>query len=237
MRAEDISEKPRRQIRIDGVDQPQMALAERLAVSWLTPEMDDVLASSASERRRFLDRLVIAFDPAHTGRLQRYEKAARQRNRLLDDKIVDDHWFDALEVEMASSGVAIIAARKALVEALDQEAALPVPAFPSARLVLEGAAEDWLDNMPAVDVEDRLREEARVWPASAASVTCPEQRQACCVFFIQIRTGSRAFIDRRAESAGYFGHPRPCTAAGAATGQAACAAPRRYRLASRPLPA
>ena len=162
MRAEDISEKPRRQIRIDGVDQPQMALAERLAVSWLTPEMDDVLASSASERRRFLDRLVIAFDPAHTGRLQRYEKAARQRNRLLDDKIVDDHWFDALEVEMASSGVAIIAARKALVEALDQEAALPVPAFPSARLVLEGAADDWLDNMPAVDVEDRLREEARM---------------------------------------------------------------------------
>ena len=188
------------------------------------------------ERRRFLDRLVIAFDPAHTGRLQRYEKAARQRNRLLDDKIVDDHWFDALEVEMASSGVAIIAARKALVEALDQEAALPVPAFPSARLVLEGAAEDWLDNMPAVDVEDRLREEARM-ARQRGERNLPGQRQACCVFFIQIRTGSRAFIDRRAESAGYFGHPRPCTAAGAATGQAACAAPRRYRLASRPLPA
>ena len=107
--------------------------------------MDDVLASSASERRRFLDRLVIAFDPAHTGRLQRYEKAARQRNRLLDDKIVDDHWFDALEVEMASSGVAIIAARKALVEALDQEAA---PCRHSRRRGWpRRCAEDWLDNM------------------------------------------------------------------------------------------
>lgn len=151
----------RRVIRIDGIDQSQMALAERLAVSWLTPEMDDVLAASPSERRRFLDRLVIAFDPAHTGRLQRYEKAARQRNRLLENQTGDEHWFEALESEMASSGVAIIAARQALVSALDQEASEPLPAFPSARLSLAGEAERWLETMPAVDVEDRLRQEAR----------------------------------------------------------------------------
>ncbi|MGC6485770.1 MAG: DNA replication/repair protein RecF [Candidatus Puniceispirillales bacterium] len=162
IRADDDAENPRRVIRLDGVDQSQMALAERLAVSWLTPEMDGVLAGSPSERRRFLDRLVIAFDPAHAGRLQRYDKAARQRNRLIDDKITDDHWFEALETEMASSAVAIIAARKALVAALDQEAAEPLPAFPSARLRLDGDAEAWLDAMPAVDVEDRLRDEARM---------------------------------------------------------------------------
>ena len=176
--ADDNQESPRRTIRIDGVDQSQTALAERLAVSWLTPEMDDVLASSPSERRRFLDRLVIAFDPAHTGRLQRYEKAARQRNRLLDDRAGDDHWFEALESEMASSGVAIIAARIALVKALDQEAREPLPAFPSARLSLEGEAESWLENMPAVDVEDRIRDSARLarkqgdrnMPGAAASL-------------------------------------------------------------------
>jgi DNA replication and repair protein RecF len=160
--ADDTAEKPRRIIRVDGVDQSQIALAERLAVSWLTPEMDFVLAASPSERRRFLDRLVIAFDPAHAGRLQRYEKATRQRSRLIEDGISDNNWFDAVETEMATSAVAIIAARKALVEALDQEAGVPVPAFPSARLALDGEAEAWLDSMPAVDVEDRLREEAQM---------------------------------------------------------------------------
>ena len=154
------AEKPRRSVRIDGEAASQAELAERIAVSWLTPEMDQVLASSPSERRRFLDRLVMAFDPAHSGRLKRYEKAARQRNRLLDGGGGDTVWFDALEAEMASSGVAIVAARKALVEALDRETSVPVPAFPSARLRLEGRAEEWIDRMPAVDVEDRIREEA-----------------------------------------------------------------------------
>ena len=154
-------EKPRRGVRIDGEPASQADLAERFAVSWLTPEMDQVLASSPSARRRFLDRLVIAFDPAHSGRLTRYEKAARQRSRLLDDGRGDEVWLDALEAEMATSGVAIVAARKTLVEALDREASLPVPAFPSARLRLEGQTEEWIDQMPAVDVEDRIREEAR----------------------------------------------------------------------------
>lgn len=154
-------ETQRRVIRIDGEPSSQMELAERFAVSWLTPEMDQVLAAAPSERRRFLDRLVIAFDPAHTGRLQRYDKAARQRSRLLDDGVADATWLEALESEMATSGVAIIAARKAMVDALDREAALPLPAFPSARLRLEGEAEAWMDTMPAVDVEDRIRAEAK----------------------------------------------------------------------------
>jgi len=154
-------ENPRRVIRIDGEYASQMALAERFAISWLTPDMDGVLAAAPSERRRFLDRLVIAFDPAHAGRLQRYAKAARQRNRLLEEGRGDAHWFDALEAQMAEAGVAIIAARQALVTALDREADEPLPAFPSARLKLEGQAEAWLESMPAVDVEDQIRREAR----------------------------------------------------------------------------
>ena len=62
---------------------------------------------------------------------------------------------------MAASGVAILAARMALVEALDREASLPVPVFPSARLHLEGEAEEWMQTMPAIDVEDRIRMEAK----------------------------------------------------------------------------
>lgn len=154
-------EPSRRLIRIDGETASQTQLAERVAVSWLTPEMDQVLGAPPSERRRFLDRLVIAFDPAHSGRLQRYDKASRQRNRLLDENRGDATWLEALEAEMAASGVAILAARMALVEALEREASLPVPVFPSARLHLEGEAEEWMQTMPAIDVEDRIRMEAK----------------------------------------------------------------------------
>ena len=168
----------RRIVRIDGEAASQMDVAGRFAVSWLTPEMDQVLAASPSDRRRFLDRLVIAFDPAHSGRLQRYEKASRQRNRLFDEDSNDNAWFEALESEMATSGVAIIAARKALVEALHKEASLPLPAFPSAHLNLEGEAENWMDDMPAVDVEDRIKANAaimrkrgeKIMPGASASL-------------------------------------------------------------------
>ncbi len=146
----------RRVIKINGEFASQTALAEQFAVSWMTPDMDDILASSPSERRRFLDRLVVAFDPAHAGRLQRFEKLYRQRNKLFDDGNLDASWFDAIEAQMGTSGMAIIAARQALVDALDIEAAMPVPMFPSARLSLEGDAEEWLRNMPSVEVEDRI---------------------------------------------------------------------------------
>ena len=160
-KVQDDGELGRRIIKINGEVSSQTALAEAFAVSWLTPEMDDVLAASPSERRRFLDRLVIAFDPAHTGRLQRFEKLYRQRNRLIDEGQHDDAWLSAIEKQMAEAGVAIIAARQSLVTALDEEAALPLPLFPSARLHLEGQAEEWLKTMPAIDVEDRLASAAR----------------------------------------------------------------------------
>ena len=158
---QDHGEAGRRMIKINGEFSSQSVLAEHLAVSWLTPDMDGVLAAAASERRRFLDRLVIAFDPAHSGRIQRYEKAYRQRNRLLEDGQQDPFWFEALESQMAESGMAIIAARQAMVEALDGEAAIPLPAFPSARLTLTGDVETWLATMPAVDAEDRIKSEAK----------------------------------------------------------------------------
>jgi DNA replication and repair protein RecF len=158
---QDDGEAGRRIIKLNGEMSSQAELAESFAVSWLTPEMDDVLAKEPSERRRFLDQLVMAFDSAHAGRLQRFKKLYRQRSRLLDEGRNDDAWLSALEAQMAESGVAIIAARQSLVYALDEEAALPQPAFPSARLHLEGIAEEWLKTMPAIDAEDRLASAAR----------------------------------------------------------------------------
>jgi DNA replication and repair protein RecF len=158
---QDDGEVGRRIVKLNGELSSQTALAESFAVSWLTPEMDDILAKTPSERRRFLDRLVIAFDSAHAGRLQRFEKLYRQRNRLLDEGRGDDVWLSALEAQMAEAGVAIIAARQSLVDALDEEASLPQPMFPPARLHLEGAAEEWLRTMPAIDAEDRLASAAK----------------------------------------------------------------------------
>lgn len=158
---QDNGDVGRRVVKLNGDYSSQNALAEHFAISWMTPDMDDVLASAPSERRRFLDRLVIAFDPAHAGRLQRYEKLYRQRNKLLDEGHQDAGWYDVLEAQMAESGMAVIAARQALVDALDREAAEPMPMFPSAKLFLEGDAEEWLRTMPSVEVEDRIRDVAK----------------------------------------------------------------------------
>ena len=170
-------ENSRRVVRMDGAPVAQMAVASRVGVSWLTPSMDGVLASAAGARRRFLDRLVIAFDPAHAGRLTRQARALRQRNHLLEEG-GEAGWLAGLEHELAAASVAIIAARLALVSALNHETSAGAGAggatagagatsgatassFPSAQLKLCGEVEDWLGAMPAVDVEERISIAAR----------------------------------------------------------------------------
>merc|ERR1711965_1197749 len=73
-------------MRLESVTVSQADLGSLLAVSWLTPQMDGIFLDSPAARRRFLDRLVIAFDPAHIGRMSRYEKALRQRAHLLTEQ-------------------------------------------------------------------------------------------------------------------------------------------------------
>ena len=93
----------------------QAALGAVLAAVWVTPEMDGMFREGASERRRFLDRLVYAFDPAHAGRLNAYEKALRERSRLLREGRSEPEWLLVLERTMAERAVAIAAARRDLV--------------------------------------------------------------------------------------------------------------------------
>lgn len=112
----------RRQVRIGGVQSASSALAEHLAIVWLTPAMDRLFMDSAGERRRFLDRLTLALDPAHGIHATRYEAAMRARNKLLSERERpwDERWLGALEAQMAEHGAAVHEARAALVTRLGE---------------------------------------------------------------------------------------------------------------------
>ena len=104
----------RRQVRINGAPASVNSLSEWLSVLWLTPAMDRLFTGSAGDRRRFLDRLVLALEPSHAHHSSRYEAAMRARNKLLADEAPPDpSWLTALEEAMAEHGTAISRARVA----------------------------------------------------------------------------------------------------------------------------
>jgi DNA replication and repair protein RecF len=150
----DSAASERRVVRIDGEPaRSQAALGERLGVVWLTPLMDRLFLEGPSGRRRFLDRLVFGFDPAHASRVNAYEQALRERSRILRDGPVDPAWLAALEEVMAEQGVAVAAGRRETVQRLDRACAEAEGPFPRARLMLLGTVEGWLDAMPALAAE------------------------------------------------------------------------------------
>jgi len=129
----------RRQVRINGAPASVNNLSEWLSVLWLTPSMDRLFTGSAGERRRFLDRLVLALEPAHAHHASRYEAAMRARNKLLADDRWDEAWLASLEAAMAEHGDAIAEARARAVAALDERLAhAPADEFASAAIALEG---------------------------------------------------------------------------------------------------
>ena len=152
--------RERRLVKLDGALAPsQQVLGEVLRAVWLTPQMDRLFLEGASGRRRFLDRLVLAFDPAHAGRTAAYEHSLRERARVLrgQEGPADPAWLQALEQSLAERGVAVAAARRALVEQLAAACAEAKGAFPRAGLGLTGEVETWLGELPALEVEERFR--------------------------------------------------------------------------------
>jgi DNA replication and repair protein RecF len=129
----------RRQVRINSAPASVNSLSEWLSILWLTPAMDRLFTGSAGDRRRFLDRLVLALEPAHAHHASRYEAAMRARNKLLAGEGWDDAWLASLELAMADHGAELAAARSRTVTALDaQLAAAPKDDFASAAIALEG---------------------------------------------------------------------------------------------------
>ena len=137
------------------------AFADHLRVVWLTPAMDPLFNGPASERRRFLDRLVLAVDAQHSSRVAALERSLRSRNRLLEDAPGDSHWLDAVEHETAEVAVAVAAARSETVKRLSvalEAARDQVPEFPQAEIDLQGWMERLLADHSAIEIEDRYRE-------------------------------------------------------------------------------
>jgi len=149
----------RRIIHIDGKPaRGQTALADHVSALWLTPAMDRLFREGPQARRRFLDRLVYGFDPAHAGRVVAYEQAMRERSRLLQEATPDGAWLSVLEENMAARGIAISAARLDMVQRLDWVLAASDGPFPGVALAVAGTIEGWLATEPALTAEERLKE-------------------------------------------------------------------------------
>ena len=152
---------PTRKCRIDRESvSSATAFADHLRVVWLTPAMDPLFNGPASERRRFLDRLVLAVDAQHSSRVAALERSLRSRNRLLEDSPGDSHWLDAVEHETAEVAVAVAAGRAETAKRLS--AALEASRdtareFPQAQITLQGWMEQLLPDHSAVEIEDRYR--------------------------------------------------------------------------------
>ena len=145
-----------RSLRIDGANESLSQLAHIASILWLTPAIERAVAESAGERRRFLDRIVMSLEPEHGARSTNYERAMRERNRLLQTS-GNAVWIEGLEEAMAKEGALMQAARRrtvAMLSNLLEE--LSLPAFPKASIAL---APDPDADDEACDTEIGVREE------------------------------------------------------------------------------
>jgi DNA replication and repair protein RecF len=149
-----------RRLRINGTTAKTVdELLDHLRVLWLTPAMDGLFTGGSSDRRRFLDRLVLSLDPDHGRRASDYERAMRSRNKLLSEGRADPAWLTGLERQMAELGISMALARQEMLGLLaalvDKNHAGGV--FPAADLALSGFLDgEW--HRPAFDLEEQYLE-------------------------------------------------------------------------------
>ncbi len=158
----DPTDAASRKCRIDRAPVSSVAaFADYVRVVWLTPAMDGIFTGPASDRRRFLDRLVLSVDSGHGTRVNALDRALRNRNRLLEDNYADRVWLDAAEREVAELGIAVASARRETVARLvtlilqERDEASP---FPWADLELSSEMDSLLQENPAVIAEEKYRE-------------------------------------------------------------------------------
>ena len=170
-----------REVRIDGKPAPQVALLPLLTVLWLTPAMDRLWSEGAEGRRRFFDRIAMSFQPAHAEATLAYDKAMRERNRLLKEGPDDPIWFDALEAQMAAAGERIVANRVDALARLTAAQWEAETAFPAAELALRGPGEG-PDPQTAAEIAAALAEGRRRDRAAGRTLAGPHRADISAVW-------------------------------------------------------
>ncbi|MBD0864623.1 MAG: DNA replication/repair protein RecF [Rhodobacteraceae bacterium] len=169
-----------RQVRIGGKAASQIDLGRIARIVWLVPAMDRLWLKGAEGRRRFLDRMVLSFQPCHAERSLTYEKARQERNRLLKNQVRDAAWYDALETQMAEAGHVIHIARQQTLETLRRAQTEAETAFPVAELDLiqtEGAMPDSAADLRSALAESRVRD-----MAAGRTLVGPHRADMYCVY-------------------------------------------------------
>ncbi len=169
----------RRNVEIDGAIATQTALGRHMRQIWLTPAMDRLWSDAPAERRRFLDRMTLGFAPDHGTDVAGYERAMRERGRLLKDGMLTGPWLDGLEAQMARLGARIARARAGALAAVTAAQGAAETAFPRAELEILGpleaafaqatAAEEDLDLAEAREAAALSRALGIARPADAAA--------------------------------------------------------------------
>ncbi len=152
-------QKNKRTVHIQGeLAKSQSLLLEYFSCLWLTPQMDRLFIDASGARRRFLDRMVYAFDGGHAGRITRFENALSQRSKLLKEGKANPVWLSSLESQMAESGVAVAAARNDFIDRLQQVCnRRPSKDFPRAILSISGFLEQELNHNSALETEEKYK--------------------------------------------------------------------------------
>ena len=207
--------QPRR-TEIDGQAVPQVALGRAARILWLVPAMDRLWIEGAEGRRRFLDRIALSFEPTHAEASLAYDKAMRERNRLLRDGISDAHWYGALERTMAQAGAAIQDNRAHALQRLAEAQEGAATAFPAARLGITGDEAAGEDALRAAFAAKGRRDDIYAGRTLAGPPPGGPRGRVC-------RQGDRgqAVLHRRAEGAAPEPDPRQRPRAGAGSRRAA----------------
>ncbi len=218
----------RRLVQINSADSSAVQLGEWLAIGWLTPAMDRLFTDSAGARRRFVDRMALAIDPAHAGYATRYENALRERNRLLgEDHMPEAAWFDAIEREVAEHGAALSASRARTVVALSETlAALPDAPFARPELAIPPGGPADPDTLAGALRDGRRRDRA-----AGRTLTGPHRDE------LEVTHGGKghargAMFDRRAKGDADRHHAGPCRTR-RADGPTCCCSTKLPRISTR----
>jgi len=169
-----------RTVRIDSKTAPQNGLGKIARILWLVPSMDRLWIEGAEGRRRFLDRATLSFIPTHADAVVRFEKAMRERNRLLKDMVRDPHWYTVLEQNMAQAGAELTANRVTAINALTDAQNTTQTAFPTATLSLTNAnplPDDEADTLLQALIEGRPRD-----MSAGRTLTGPHRADLTAIF-------------------------------------------------------